>query len=127
VSALDVPRSTPRSARLQLIDLHFEVRDTSAEMLSAPTPARRVALQRAVHRFLAAERLFASMGESDMAGSDLDARRTELVDGLVRLDTASTEQELYEAGAAVRHTFLQLCEPLWHAKDLTDGIATPTT
>ena len=120
MSILDASRRPSRSARLQLIDLHFEVRDASAELLSTPSGTARVCLQRAIHRFLAAERLFASMDEAVISGADFEAQRADLLAGLERLDAARTVDELYDAAADLRHSFLRLCEPLWRAKDRTD-------
>ena len=121
MSTIDAPRNEQdRSARSQLIDLHFEVRNAIAELLAAPTVAARVTLQRAMHRFLATERALASRGD---LGSQVDIaeRRAQLIDRLERLDAARDQTALFEAVESLRRTFLQLCHPLWRGQGPAAG------
>lgn len=97
-----------------LVDLHFEVRNAIAEVLSAPTAAGRVALQRSIHRFLAAERALGALGQGVAGRAQLEQHRAELLDGLRQLDAAADRAALFGAAESLRRTFLHLCEPLWH-------------
>ena len=121
MSTIDAPRNEHvRSARSQLIDLHFEVRNAIAELLAAPTVSARVSLQRAMHRFLAAERALASRGD---LGSHVDVaeRRAQLIDRLELLDAARDRTMLFEAVESLRRTFLELCHPLWRGQGPAAG------
>ena len=121
MSTIDAPRhEQDRSARAQLIDLHFEVRNAIAELLAAPTTAARVSLQRATHRFLAAERALAGRGD---LGSHVDVaeRRAKLIDRLELLDAAKDRTALFQAAESLRRTFLELCHPLWRGQGPAAG------
>ncbi len=121
MSTIDARRNEPdRSARSQLIDLHFEVRNAIAELLAEPTVATRVTLQRAIHRFLAAERALAGRGD---LGAQLDVaeRRARLIDHLEVLDAARERTALFQAPESLRRTFLELCHPLWRGQGPAAG------
>ena len=114
---MSVIRSTSSSAKSELLDLHFEVRNAIAEMLASPTSAHRVTLQRAIHRFLAAERTFANLGEGVISQLDVERRRAELLRGLQALDAQPDLTGLFGAVESLRHTFLELCYPLWRWRE----------
>jgi hypothetical protein len=115
MSTIDASRRRPgRSAQAQLIDLHFEVRNAIADVLAAPTSASQLALKRALDRFLAAERTFASIGESAIEQAGLAARRADLLHCLQLLDAAEDRDRAFAAAASLRSTFLSMCHPLWH-------------
>ena len=116
MSTIDAPRSgAGRSAKTQLIDLHFDVRNTIAEVLAEPTSAGRLALRRALDRFFSAERTFASIGESVIDQADVEAAREQLLRSLQMLDTAAHRDGVRRAAESLRSTFLALCHPLWQS------------
>ena len=115
MTTIDAPRSgAARSAKTQLIDLHFDVRNAIAEVLAAPS-AGRLSLRRALDRFFSAERTFASIGESVIDQADVEAARARLLRSLQMLDTAADRDGVIRAAEPLRSTFLALCHPLWQS------------
>ena len=116
MSTIDAPRSgAGRSAKTQLIDLHFDVRNAIAEVLATPTSAGRLGLRRALDRFFSAERTFASIGESVIDQAEVEAARAQLLRSLQMLDTAADRDGVIRAAEPLRSTFLALCHPLWQS------------
>ena len=112
-----------RSAKAELIDLHFEVRNAIAEVLNSPTSSARVGLRRALHRFLAAQRRLAGMGEAVAGQLDLAERREQILQSLQRLDAARDRDTFFRTAESLRGSFLEMCHPLWHWREPPGEVA----
>lgn len=90
-----------------LIDRHFDVREAIGDFMSAPTTEARVAVQRAVHSFLAAERAVLA-AEPALVDGEAAEREAHLRAALEALEIATSRHDIQEAADALRHRFLRL-------------------